>query len=312
MTISPWIENFLEMMSAERGSAQNTLQSYARDLDWLSDRLSEEGKTVASVTRTELVTILAQMERNGFAPSSQARRLSTFRQFFQFLYAEGLRTDDPSAEIDAPRKEQALPKILSVANVGKLLDLADNKAHAIEQTPAERIYNLRIHVLLELLYATGMRISELISLPRRAVSGNPRFLMIRGKGAKERLVPLSEKAKTALNEWLTVHKKNNDDNNGFLFPAHSGTGFVARQVVARDLKTLAISAGLSASAVSPHVLRHAFASHLLQNGADLRVVQQLLGHSDIATTQIYTHVLEEKLQHLVKNHHPLAEQDDAL
>lgn len=309
MMTARWIENFLEMMSAERGGARNTLEAYARDLDWLNEKLSEKGLAFSSVMRPDLQKILAQMEKAGFASSSQARRLSTFRQFFQFLYAEGLRSDDPSAEIDAPRKEQSLPKILSVADVERLLNLADEKAHT--HTPAENIRALRIHVLLELLYATGMRISELVSLPVRAARGNPRFLMIRGKGAKERLVPVSEKAKIALNEWLAIRDAGKESKSAFLFPAHSGSGFIARQVVARDLKELAISAGLSASAVSPHILRHAFASHLLQNGADLRAVQQLLGHSDIATTQIYTHVLEEKLQHLVKDHHPLAVRNDA-
>ncbi|MHC5306124.1 site-specific tyrosine recombinase XerD [Bartonella sp. LJL80] len=311
MKLSATIDNFLEMMSAERGAALNTLEAYRRDLDWADAQLQAQGVTLLSAGRDALTKILANMQSEGFAATSQARRLSTLRQFFQFLYAEGLRADDPSGDIDAPRKQAGLPKIISEAQVTKLLDLAEAEAKRTDLSPAEHKKAVRLHTIVELLYATGLRISEAVSLPVRIARGAPRFLMVRGKGSKERMVPLSEKAKDALAAWLLIRDSGKDQQSPYLFPANADQGFVARQLVARDLKILAAAAGINTKGFSPHVIRHAFASHLLQHGANLRVVQQLLGHSDIATTQIYTHVLEERLQRLVNEHHPLAERAHA-
>ncbi len=251
--------------------------------------------------------VLDGMANEGFAATSQARRLSTIRQFFRFLYSEGYRQDDPTGVIDAPKKQKPLPKIMSVENVGRLLDRADLEAkEALE--PADRIKALRLHALLETLYATGLRVSELVGLPVSVARTDHRFLIVRGKGSKDRMVPLSQKAREALQVFLSLRDSlPGYDDNPWLFPAFSESGHLARQVFGRELKSLAARAGLSSASISPHVLRHAFASHLLQNGADLRTVQQLLGHADISTTQIYTHVLEERLHKLVSEHHPLAD-----
>ncbi|MBB4009261.1 site-specific tyrosine recombinase XerD [Allorhizobium taibaishanense] len=308
------IEAFLEMMSAERGAAGNTLVSYERDLDDLYTFLTERKVSVMSVSSEDLSAYLTNLGQRGFEPSSQARRLSALRQFYKFLYAEGLREDDPTAILDTPKKGRPLPKTLSIADVDKMLALAQAEA-ALEG--AERLQRLRRLALLELLYATGMRVSELVSLPANVLAQEGRFLVIRGKGNKERLVPLSRSAISAMRAYAEAKERAQElaaaDKQktkaaaiGFLFPAASREGHLPRQVFARELKDLAIRAGLDGDAVSPHVLRHAFASHLLENGADLRVVQELLGHSDISTTQIYTHVLEERLQILVETHHPLA------
>lgn len=311
MNLAATIDNFLEMMSAERGASKNTLEAYRRDLLWANEELASFKTNLLETGREQLVKILSSMQKDGFATTSQARRLSTIRQFFQFLYAEGLRDDDPSGNIDTPKKRANLPKIVSEKQVDKLLDLAETYAKRVDVSPAEHKRAMRLHTIVELLYATGLRISELVSLSARVVRGGPEFLLVRGKGAKERIVPLSEKARQAVKEWLELRDKTSDSNSPYLFPAHADQGYIARQLVARELKTLAVEAGISAHNISPHVIRHAFASHLLQHGADLRVVQQLLGHSDISTTQIYTHVLEEKLQSLVNEHHPLAERSHA-
>ncbi|AVA23207.1 MULTISPECIES: site-specific tyrosine recombinase XerD [unclassified Rhizobium] len=305
------MEAFLEMMSAERGAAVNTLQSYERDLDDLHSFLSERNVRLTEAASNDLGAYLSGLSRQGFKPSSQARRLSAMRQFYKFLYAEGLRTDDPTGILDAPKKGRALPKTMGVDEVTRLLAQAEHEA-AVEGP--DQLQHLRMLVLLELLYATGMRVSELVSLPAKVLHQEGRFLMIRGKGNKERLVPLSQSAIAALKTYgrrqaLEVAKaKQPAPESPWLFPAASKQGYLPRQVFARDLKDLAIRAGLTPSLISPHVMRHAFASHLLANGADLRVVQELLGHSDISTTQIYTHVLEERLHQLVQTHHPLAKQ----
>lgn len=303
------LESFLEMMSAERGAAANTLLSYERDLIDLRDFLGKK-QTLTDAQSGDLSGYLAHLTRQGFAASSQSRRLSAMRQFYKFLYAEGLRTDDPTAILDAPKKGRSLPKTLSEDHVGKLLSQAASEA---EDTSPGRLSRLRMLALLELLYATGMRVSELVSLPARVLDQQGRFLMIKGKGNKERLVPLSRAAIEAMRIYgeaktEAARQKEQAEESPWLFPSSGKDGFLPRQVFARDLKDLAIRAGLPPSAISPHVLRHAFASHLLANGADLRVVQELLGHSDISTTQIYTHVLEERLRELVETHHPLAKQ----
>jgi integrase/recombinase XerD len=299
------IEAFLEMMSAERGAAKNTLDSYRRDLEGASGEmtggLAEAG---ASDIRAYLDGVAAQ----GFAATSQARKLSALRQFFKFLYAEGLRGDDPTGTLDSPKKGRPLPKTMSEAETGRLLDRATAEAADASSGKAQHVAALRLHALVEVLYATGLRVSELVSLPVTVALRDERFFVVRGKGDKERMVPLSGKAREAMQAWLAERGKLPAfAESPFLFPAASDTGFLARQVFARDLKGLAARAGISAAKVSPHVLRHAFASHLLQNGADLRAVQQLLGHADISTTQIYTHVLEERLVRLVNDHHPLAD-----
>ncbi|WP_113261502.1 site-specific tyrosine recombinase XerD [Agrobacterium cavarae] len=304
------LEGFLEMMSAERGAAMNTLASYERDLTDLMAFLSSRQASLTEATTADLSAYLAHLSAQGFAASSQARRLSALRQFYKFLYSEGVRTDDPTGILDAPRKGRSLPKTMSVASVTSLL------AKAAEEASLEgpgQLGRIRMHLLLELLYATGMRVSELVSLPAKVLRHEGRFLMIRGKGNKDRVVLLSRTAIEAMERYdeartALAPKGKSDEESPWLFPSASKEGHLPRQVFARDLKDIAIRAGLTPSAVSPHVLRHAFASHLLQNGADLRAVQELLGHSDISTTQIYTHVLEERLQELVQTHHPLAKQ----
>lgn len=301
------IDSFLEMMSAERGAAENTLESYRRDLETAADFMSARKVRLTRASSVDIRACLDDMSVQGFAATSQARRLSSLRQFFRFLYTENLRSDDPTSIIDAPKKNRALPKIMSEDTVGKLLAQAEEEAQPHEDMSG--YFNaIRLHALLELLYATGMRVSELVGLPERTVRSNQRFLLVRGKGSKERMVPLSLKAQDVLQRYLALRDRVPEwQNNTWVFPAHSNSGFLARQVFARDLKALAARAAIPAAAISPHVLRHAFASHLLQNGADLRAVQQLLGHSDISTTQIYTHVLEERLHQLVAMHHPLAD-----
>ncbi|MCM2293501.1 site-specific tyrosine recombinase XerD [Allorhizobium sp. BGMRC 0089] len=304
------IEAFLEMMSAERGAAKNTLTSYARDLADVVAFLSGRQKRLETADSADLSAYLAHLTEKGYEAASQARRLSALRQFFRFLYSEGLRGDDPTAILDAPKKRLSLPKTLTIEEVDRLLKLAADEA---AMDGPDKLQRLRRLALVELLYATGMRVSELVALPAHVLRQEGGFLMIRGKGAKERLVPLSAPAIDALKRYSEARRcaqADKADENpkmaGFLFPAASKEGHLPRQVFARELKDLAVRAGLAPEAVSPHVLRHAFASHLLQNGADLRILQELLGHSDISTTQIYTHVLDEKLQILVETHHPLA------
>lgn len=298
------IEAFLEMMSAERGAAGNTLVSYQRDLDDLHSFLVASKSSPLNAASSDLSAYLSQLGKKGFAASSQARRLSAMRQFYKFLYAEGLRGDDPTSILDSPKKARTLPKTMSEDDVTRLLERAALEA---EEPGAGHYFRLRMLALLELLYATGMRVSELVSLPAKVLDQEGRFLIIRGKGNKERLVPLSRSAVHALGRYGEARGAAlGDDDSSWLFPSPGKEGFLPRQVFARDLKALAARAGLRATAISPHVMRHAFASHLLQNGADLRVVQELLGHSDISTTQIYTHVLEERLRQLVQTHHPLA------
>lgn len=293
------IDAFLEMMSAERGASENTLAAYRRDLD---DAQANMTGGIAGATAADVRDYVDQIASRGFAGSSQARKLSALRQFYKFLYSEGYRTDDPSGPVDSPRKERGLPKVLSEAETGRLLDMA--AAQAKKGDPAA----VRMLALVEVLYATGLRVSELVSLPVRVAERDERFFMIRGKGGKDRMVPLSPKAREAMRKWLKLRAAEPRwAESPWLFPSSSEAGYLPRQVFARDLKSLAALTGISAAKISPHVIRHAFASHLLQNGADLRAVQELLGHSDISTTQIYTHVLEERLVSLVRDHHPLAD-----
>jgi integrase/recombinase XerD len=301
------LDLFLDMLAAERGAAANTLAAYRRDLDDFASHLARSGKQVAGAESDDLRAYLAALSRRGFKASSLARRLSAIRQLYRFLYAEGHRRDDPAAVLEGPKRGQAIPKILSVSEVDGLLGAA-RAAIAAEGVPAaERLRAVRLACLLEVLYATGLRVSELMSLPASAAHRGERMLIVRGKGGRERVVPLNDAAKRAMAEYLALLRESRRAPSPWLFPSFGASGHLTRQHFARELKELAAAAGLRPARVSPHVLRHAFASHLLQNGADLRSVQMLLGHADISTTQIYTHVLEERLKSLVRDLHPLGE-----
>jgi integrase/recombinase XerD len=306
---STLIELFLDMVAAERGGAKNTLAAYARDLCDFSAELQKAGGTLASASTEDLRGYLGSLAKRNFAPSSVARRLSAIRQLYRFLYAEGYRSDDPSAVIEGPKRNRALPKVLSIGEVDRLLAQARADMDQPDQPAPKRLRAARLACLLEVLYATGLRVSELVALPVSAAERNTRMLAVRGKGSKERLVPLNEAAKKVMGEYLGLLSSANPRRQGkWLFPSLGQAGHLTRQHFARELKALAAAAGLRSAQVSPHVLRHAFASHLLHNGADLRVVQTLLGHADISTTQIYTHVLDERLKSLVRDLHPLADE----
>jgi integrase/recombinase XerD len=297
---------FLDMLAAERGASRNTLEAYRRDLEDYLAYLAQEGSGPAQAQASTVRGFVASLTERGLKASSAARRLSAVRQFHKFLYAEGYALADPTAAVATPKRGRVLPKVLSVDEVDRLLRVAHEVAARPDAEPFERLRAARMACLLELLYATGLRVSELIALPRSAARTRERFLVVRGKGAKERLVPLTEAARDAARTYLGLLEGCGTKAGPWLFPADSASGYLTRQSFARDLKGVAAAAGLRADRVSPHVLRHAFASHLLQNGADLRVVQELLGHSDISTTQIYTHVLDERLKSMVRDLHPLA------
>ncbi|MBX6424468.1 MAG: site-specific tyrosine recombinase XerD [Variibacter sp.] len=299
---------FLDMQSAERGASANTLAAYRRDLADLSAALSAAGRTIETATTADLREYLAALAARGLAASSQARRLSALRQFYRFLYAERHRKDDPAAALAGPKRGRPLPKVLSVDEVDRLLAAARDGIADAERPLAERLRRARLNALLELVYATGLRVSELVALPATAARRDARVLMVRGKGGRERLVPLNAAAKAAVADYLALCAEAGLASSRWLFPSFGESGHLTRQHFARELKALAARAGLPPDKVSPHVLRHAFASHLLQNGADLRSVQMLLGHADISTTQVYTHVLEERLKSLVRDLHPLAEE----
>lgn len=293
------------MLAAERGAAENTLESYRRDLEDFSGFL---GRTnLADAGTDKISAYLGDLNRRGFAETSQARRLSALKQFYKFLYSEGVREDDPTRTLSAPKRRAALPKVLSVDDVDRLIETAERGAATPQKSSAARLRAQRLYTLIEVLYATGLRVSELVALPVTAALRDARLIEITGKGGKERLVPLSHAAQAAMKDYVALRSAEGAyEKSPWLFPSHGDSGHLTRQHFARELKDLAVAAGLPATKVSPHVLRHAFASHLLQNGADLRVVQQLLGHADISTTQIYTHVLDERLRELVESAHPLA------
>ncbi len=285
------VEAFLEMLAAERGAARNTLMAYARDLEDFAAFAASRGQKVAGADAATLQAYMASMPAQGLAARTAARRLSALRQFHLFLLREAIRTDDPTGLLDTPRLPQTLPKYLSEAEVDSLLNAARDRVG--RTGPVAR-------AALEILYATGMRVSELLSVPRSALTADADLLLIKGKGGRERLVPLSEAAKTASRALMA------ESEGRWLFPGRDPKKALTRQAFFLLLKQVALAAGLDPARVSPHVLRHSFASHLLANGADLRSLQMLLGHADIATTQIYTHVLAERLQRLVEAHHPLA------
>lgn len=302
------IRGFLDMLAAERGAARNTLEAYGRDLADFACFLEGRGTELSEAGRAD-VSAYMQTCAGSLSPASRARRLSAIRQLFRFLENEGLVFDDPVAELKAPGQGRRLPKTLSVAEVDLLLDTARRACVGLKGR--DLIRAVRFHTLLELLYATGLRVSELVSLPRSVLMGDDRVLVIRGKGGRERMVPVHAAARAALERYLSLGTDPDDGvgratTSKWLFPSRGAEGHLTRQRFAQDLKACAEIAGLDRGRVSPHVLRHAFASHLLDRGADLRSVQQLLGHADISTTEIYTHVLEERLRRLVLEHHPLA------
>jgi integrase/recombinase XerD len=314
---TPQLAPFLEMLAAERGAAQNTLDAYERDLKEFADFLATRGGRPESAGADDIRAFLGRQAQAGMAPRTAARRLSALRQFYRFLLSEGRRADDPTAELDSPRLGRPLPKILSEAEVELLLEAAHRGA-GLEAGGPE---GLRLAALVELLYASGLRVSELVGLRLAAAQRDQRLLIVRGKGGKERMVPLSQAARQALSDYLAVRDRflptRGKGTGGktakavkapspWLFPSRGAEGHLTRHRVGQLLKDLARAAGLDAAKVSPHVLRHAFASHLLDHGADLRSLQKMLGHADISTTQIYTHVLGERLRLLVQERHPLA------
>ncbi|MDR6952000.1 integrase/recombinase XerD [Ancylobacter sp. 3268] len=330
---------FLDMLAAERGASANTLAAYQRDLDDYAEFLGGQDKAAGCGT-PDIRAYLAELTRRGLKGATVARRLSALRQFHRFLYVEGYRGDDPAAVLEGPKRGRPLPKVLSLAEVTRLIETAHERATAASASPAEAARRARVACFVELLYATGLRVSELAALPAAAARAKGDAIIVRGKGNKERLVPLGEPARAAMATYRaalaaaragrekepaekggTARKARGGKENGtgepgpagakeearWLFPSSAASGHVTRQQVALDLKDLAAAAGIDAAKLSPHVMRHAFASHLLAHGAELRMVQTLLGHSDISTTQIYTHVLDDRLKSLVRDLHPLAD-----
>ena len=299
---------FLDMVAAERGGARNTLAAYGHDLADLSSALARSRRSLADCTSEDLRSYLASLAAKGFAASSAGRRLSAIRALFRFLHSEGHRRDDPSLVIEGPKRRRALPKVLSISQVDRLLAQARTEMSRHRSLQA-RLRAARLVCLVELLYATGLRVTELVTLPASAAGRDTQFLLVRGKGGKERLVPLNEPARKAMDDYLALLAQADRRTKAkWLFPSSGRAGHITRQHFARELKMLAAGAGLRPTDVAPHVLRHAFASHLLHNGADLRVVQTLLGHADISTTQVYTHVVDERLSSLVRDLHPLTEE----
>ena len=302
-----WIGQFLEMLAAERGAADNTLQAYRRDMDDFLAFIGRRGQALNVVVPADISAYMRALSEDGLAPASRARRLSAVRQLFKFLATEGFVAEDAAHGLSGPKKARALPKTLSVAEVDRLIETA--RARIEPAKGRDRVRALRLYALIEMLYATGMRVSELVTLPRSVLAGDGRVLAIKGKGGRERLVPLNQAARAALERYLNVGFEDGLAPmlpTKWLFASRGAEGHFTRQRLGQELKELAAEAAIDPERVSPHVLRHAFASHLLDRGADLRSVQQLLGHADISTTQIYTHVLEERLKKLVFEHHPLA------
>lgn len=298
-----WIEAFLEALAAEQGAARNTLEAYARDLRDFSGWLVSRGEDIASASQPDIEAYLVHCDAQGLARATRARRLSAIKQIYRFAVEERLREDDPAIRIRGPGREKRLPNTLSMDEVERLLEAARRPGR-------DRLRNI---CLMELLYATGMRVSELVSLPVAAARGDPNMLLIRGKGGKERMVPLSSPARAATIDWLAerdaaqaARRRDGYPESAFLFPTRSRAGHLTRHRFYFLIKELTVIAGVDPAKVTPHTLRHAFATHLLQNGADLRAIQTLLGHADVATTEIYTHVLEARLRTLVLDHHPLA------
>lgn len=303
MNSGNWIPVFLEAIQAEHNAADNTLLAYDRDLGSFADFLSDNGRDFASATRQDIEQYLVSLAGAGMAGATRARRLSAIRQIYRFAFEEGWRGDNPAAQVKGPKLAKHLPQTLSESEVDRLLEAA----MITGQTPFDRARNT---CLMQLLYATGMRATELVSLPYAAVQGNPEMLLVKGKGGKERLVPLSAPSKLAIAAYLRALGEKDEAQGSkkppvHLFPSRGKLGHLTRIRFYTLIKEIAVTAGISPARVTPHVLRHAFATHLLAHGADLRIIQMLLGHADIATTEIYTHVLDEKLRNLVLQNHPL-------
>ena len=301
-----WIAAFLDAHAAELDAARNTQLAYGRDLKDFADWVAHRGGSFATVTREDVESYLVSCDASGLSKATRARRLSSIRQMYRFAHEEGWRADNPAIRIKGPGAVQRLPDALSQDDVSRLMDAA--RSHG--RTDSERARNT---ALLELVYATGMRVTELVSLPVSAARGDPRMILVRGKGGKERMVPLSGPARTALAAWITLRDQAEDKArlaghaaSRLLFPGPGADGQLTRQHFHLMLKEIAVAAGVSPARVTPHALRHAFATHLLAGGADLRVIQTLLGHADLSTTEIYTHVLDDHLKSLVLTHHPLA------
>lgn len=303
-----WISLYAEAQAAELGAAENTRLSYGRDLLGFSDWLGRQGRSFETAERADIESYLIACEAEGLAQSTRARRLSSIKQLYRFAFEEGWRTENPTLQIRGPGRSKRLPKTLSEDEVSSLLTAARNMG----KTAYDRARNT---CLIEVLYATGLRASELVELPISAVRGDPRMILVRGKGDKERMVPLSPPARSALSDWL-VHRDAAEDiarlekgkkPSPFVFPSRAKSGHLTRVGFYQLIKEIAVQAGLSPDKVTPHVMRHAFATHLLAHGADLRAIQTLLGHADLSTTEIYTHVLDERLKELVLTHHPLAD-----
>jgi integrase/recombinase XerD len=294
------IESFLDMMSAERGASTNTLDAYRRDLEACDQFLTSSESSLRRASRDDVKRYLSHLARSHIAQSTQARKLSTLRQYFGFLYADGVRKDDPTSAVDSPRRVQALPKILSRSDVKALIDAARKRAIAPE--------GRRLLCMVELLYASGLRVSELVTMPLSAVRRRDGFLLVKGKGGKERLVPLNSAARDAIEDYVAAMAGfvGEGAKSRYLFPSRGKEGHLTRRRCHQLLKELALDANVDPDKLSPHVLRHAFATHLVEGGADLRSVQTMLGHADIATTQIYTHVAGERLKQTVVSAHPLA------
>ncbi len=304
------ISGFLDACAAELGAAENTLLSYGRDLKHLLSWLHRNKTGLCTATRSDIEGYLVACEAEGLATTTRARRLSSLKQLFRFLFEEGIRTNNPALEIKGPGKSKRLPQTLSEAEVEAMLQTV----RKFGRTPSERLRNT---CLLELAYATGMRVSELVSLPADAARGDPRMLLVQGKGNKERMVPLTNAARESLGAWLMQRDEIEQKKPAkgkqvtpFLFPSSAKSGHLTRHWFYGAIKQIATAAGIMPDKVTPHRLRHAFATHLLAGGADLRAIQTLLGHADISTTEIYTHVLEERLRDLVLTHHPLAKKPD--
>ena len=299
------IEAFLDMMSAERGASINTMAAYRRDLLDFSGYRAAKGGNARTATRDDIKAYLAMLSKSGAAGSTQARRLSALRQFFAFLYGDGIRKDDPTDAIDAPRRERPLPRTLSRADMEALIEAARAQSEKSSE-------GLRLLCMVEMLYASGLRVSELVTLPLATVRSREGFVLVKGKGQKERLVPLNNPARAAINAWLVVRDEflpagvRRAHAERFLFPSRGAEGHITRRRMGQMLKDLALAAGLDPDKLSPHVMRHAFATHLVEGGADLRSVQTMLGHADIATTQIYTHVAKDRLTQVVEDAHPLS------